>query len=164
MAFGIGANDVANAFASSVAAKSLSLRNAVIAAAIFEFAGALLLGAKVTGTIRGKILISSYYVDSPDILMFGNLCALMVASFGLLVATKYEYPISTTHTIIAALMGFSVAANGFKSVDWWPWGGKIFISWVTSPLLTGILSFMFFSTVKYFVLESADTFRRATNW
>jgi phosphate/sulfate permease len=123
-AFGIGANDVANAFATSVASKSISLRQAVVIAAIFEFAGALFLGASVTTTVRGKIFDTSYYEDQPEVVMLGTITyyisrtshvhlthltwyptssgfmtSLVTASIMLLGATSFGLPVSTTHTV-----------------------------------------------------------------
>jgi phosphate/sulfate permease len=97
-AFGIGANDVANAFATSVASKSISLRQAVVIAAIFEFCGALFLGASVTSTVRGKIFDTSYYEDQPEVVMLGFMTSLVTASIMLLAATSFGMPVSTTHT------------------------------------------------------------------
>lgn len=104
---------------------------AIYAAIIFEACGAIFLGARVTSTIRNKIVNIDDYEDQPAILMFGMLSALMVGSLWLLTATAYELPVSTTHTIIAAIIGFSLAAEGFDSVDWHA-TVKIFISWVAS--------------------------------
>jgi sodium-dependent phosphate transporter len=159
-AFGIGANDVANSFGSSVSAKSLTLVQAIIAASIFELSGAMLLGASVTSTIRGKIIKSSYYQDIPQVLMFGMLCSLLIGAIWLLAATAYQYPVSTTHTIIACICGFSLTAAGWESIDWIQ-VTLVIVSWVTSPLLTGLVAFIMFILVKKFVLNSERTFERA---
>lgn len=161
MAFGIGANDVANAFASSVSAGSLTLAQAVVVASIFEFLGAALLGKSVTDTVRNKIVDMEVYEDQPEILMFGNLCALLIGAIGLLLATWKEYPVSTTHTVIAALIGFSLAAEGFPSVEWNS-VTKIFISWVAAPTMSGVIAAILFTAVKKLVLEGENTFKRAT--
>ena len=162
-AFGIGANDVANSFGSSVASKALSLGQAIIAASIFEFLGAILLGQSVTGTIRGGILKSSYYEDAPELLMYGMLNSLIIGSAWLLTATYLEMPVSTTHTIVAAIIGFSLAVEGFESVNWKE-TGKIFICWVAAPSLAGAIAFIFFFCVKSFVFQPGftkdETFRR----
>ena len=132
MAFGIGANDVANAFGTSVAAKAVTMKQAIVVASIFEFGGSVLLGASVTKTVREGIINTEYYDDQPEILMLGMLCSLVCASVLLMVATAMEYPISTTHTIVGSIVGFSLCAHGFSSVDWGTCS-KIFISWVASP-------------------------------
>jgi len=160
MSFGIGANDVGNCFATTVAAKSLTLMQAVGVAAVFEFAGAALLGASVTKTIRSGILDMSAYEDDQEVLAFGMLVALVNASFWLILATAYGLPVSTTHTIIAAIVGFSLAARGFGSIMWGSCA-KIFISWVAAPAITGIIGYLFFYLVRTFVLKSDKPFDRS---
>jgi sodium-dependent phosphate transporter len=160
MAFGIGANDVANAFGSSVSAGSLSLGWAIILGTAMEFAGSMLIGASVTSTIRSKIIFSSFYQDEPQVLMFGMLCALMVGSVWLFIATSLQFPVSTTHDIIAAIIGFSLAAHGFASVDWHQ-TGLVFASWFAAPAFAGIISSLFFKTLLETVLKSNDIFERA---
>jgi len=160
MAFGIGANDVGNCFATTVAAKSLTLFQAVIVAGIFEFLGAALLGASVTKTIRSNILDMEVYQDKQEVLAFGMLVALVNAAFWLILATAYGLPVSTTHTVIAAIIGFSIAAEGFESIMWMACG-KIFISWIAAPAITGLVGFLLFFSVKKGVLESAKPFERA---
>lgn len=161
-AFGIGANDVANAFGSSVSARSLKLWQAIILGSIFEFTGAILLGASVTGTIRGKIIKPEFYEDDPQVFMFGALCALMVGMIWLLIATYKEFPVSTTHDIVAAYLGFSIAAKGFQSIDWYTCG-MIFVSWFAAPIFAGILASIFFKTLLEVVLKHENTFERALN-
>lgn len=161
-AFGIGGNDVANAFGSSVSARSLKLWQAIVLGSIMEFAGAILLGAKVTGTIRGKIIETEFYKDEPEIFMFGSLCALIVGMTWLLLATAWEFPVSTTHDIVAAYLGFTIAAHGFESVDW-HMTGKVFISWGAAPVFSGILSCIFFKLLLEFVLKVENTYERAVH-
>ncbi|KAL3796407.1 hypothetical protein HJC23_004204 [Cyclotella cryptica] len=158
-AFGIGANDVANAFATSVASKSISLRMAVVIAAIFEFCGALFLGASVTTTVRGKIFDTSYYEDQPEVVMLGFMTSLVTASFMLLGATSFGLPVSTTHTVVGAIIGFSCAAEGFGSINWSE-TKNIIISWFVSPLVTGVIGFIIFFIIKHLILLSADPFKR----
>lgn len=160
MAFGIGANDVANAFATSVSAKSLSLKQAVLIAAICEFLGAMLLGASVTSTIRKKMIDGDMYTDEPDVLMFGMLTALVSASFMMAVANFFALPISTTHTIIGSIVGFSIAAKGFESVIWGT-VGLIFVSWAAAPTITGIFGALVFWFIRRFVLRSANPYERS---
>ncbi|KAL7537196.1 hypothetical protein ACHAXR_007652 [Thalassiosira sp. AJA248-18] len=160
MAFGIGANDVANAFATSVSAKSITLKQAVIIAAICEFLGAMLLGASVTSTIRKKMIDGDMYADEPDVLMFGMLTALVSASFMMAVANYFALPISTTHTIIGSIVGFSIAAKGFESVIW-ETVALIFVSWAAAPLITGIFGAIFFWFIRRFVLRSNNPYQRS---
>jgi solute carrier family 20 (sodium-dependent phosphate transporter) len=159
-AFGIGANDVANAFASTVSSKSLTLKQAMIAAAIFEFSGAFFLGASVTSTIRSKIFSTKLYADEPEIIMLGMFTSLFTAMTMLLVATHFGLPVSTTHTIVGCIMGFSISAKGFDSIDW-KIGRQIFISWIASPGVSGALAFIFFSTIRFFILRSDNPYDRA---
>ena len=158
--FGIGANDVANSFASTISSKSLTLKQAVIVAGIFEFGGAIFLGASVTSTIRSKIFDINLYEDEPQIVMLGMATSLMTAAFMLLTATYFALPVSTTHTIVGCIMGFSIAAKGFDSIDWGV-VKKIFISWVASPLVSGAIAFFFFGSLRIFVLRHEDAFKRS---
>lgn len=116
--FLIGTNDVANAFASSVSSKSISLKQAVLIASVCEFSGAFFLGASVTGTIRNKIIDIDIYEDEPEILLFGMFTALLSAVLMLFIASHLGLPVSTTHDIVGCIMGFSIAAHGFDSVQW----------------------------------------------
>jgi solute carrier family 20 (sodium-dependent phosphate transporter) len=161
-AFGIGANDVANAMASTVASKSLTLKQAVIVAGVFEFCGALFLGASVTTTIRSKIFDYKLYKDEPEIIMLGMMTSLIVATFMLLSATQLGLPVSTTHTIVGSITGFSIAAKGFDSIDWEVFK-KIIISWAASPLVSGAIGFAFFASLRIFVLRSEHSFTRSIN-
>lgn len=158
--FLIGANDVANAFASSVSSKSITLKQAVIIASIFEFSGAFFLGASVTGTIRGKIVSTDLYTDEPEVLLFGMFTSLFSAIIILFAATHFGLPVSTTHDIVACIMGFTIAAKGFDSVNW-EVARKIFMSWVASPLLSGAVGAFLFANVKYLVMKSKNPFQRA---
>jgi len=162
MSFGIGANDVGNCFATTVAAKSLTLIQAVGVAAVFEFAGAALLGASVTKTIRSNILDMDMYQgeENQKVLAFGMLVSLVNASFWLILATAYGLPVSTTHTIIAAIVGFSLAAKGFESVMWEKCS-MIFISWIVAPAITAIIGYLFFFLIRTFVLKSKNPFNRS---
>jgi len=152
--FSIGANDVANAFATSVASKSITLKQAVIIASIFEFCGVLFLGASVASTVRGKIFNVEEYEDEPEIVMLGMFTSLVSASFMMMGATYLGLPVSTTHTVIGC-----IAAKGFDSVNW-DATKNIFISWVASPLLTGAIAFGIFLFTRYCILLSANPFHR----
>lgn len=159
-AFGIGANDVANSFASTVASKSLTLKQAIVVAGIFEFLGALLLGASVTQTIRGKIFDPDLYADEPQIMLLGLTTSIITATIMLLVATYFALPVSTTHTVVGCIMGFSISAKGFDSIDW-EIGKQIFLSWLISPLVAGTVGFVFFGTIRFFVMRTEHAFLRA---
>ena len=158
--FLIGANDVANAFASSVSAKSITLRQAVIIASFCEFGGAVLLGASVTSTVRSKIFDVDLFENEPEVLMFGMFSALFSANVWLFIATYFGMPVSTTHDVVGCIMGFSIAAKGFSSVNW-NVAVKIFISWFASPLVAGTVAAIFFGSVRRFVMKAENPFKRA---
>jgi len=118
MAWGIGANDVANAMATSVGSRAITVKQALIIAAIFEFAGAVLAGGEVTATIRKGIIDQSMIADSPELLIFGMLASLLAAGTWLLIASRQGWPVSTTHSIVGAMIGFAVIGIGLESVNW----------------------------------------------
>ena len=149
-----------SAFATSVSAKSVTLKQAVVIAGICEFLGAMLLGASVTSTIKGKMIDVSMYANEPGVLMYGMLTSLVAASFILAVANYLALPVSTTHTIVGSIVGFSLAAKGFQSINWME-VGKIFISWVAAPLITGTAAAVFFWTTRKFILLSESPYKRA---
>ena len=158
--FAIGANDVANSFGSSISAKSLTIPQAILIATIMEAAGSILLGANVTGTIRNSIMTPSYFKGQYGLIITGMLLALIIGSFWLLFFTYLQMPVSTTHTIVASICGFSYAAKGWKSINW---GSVrvIFIAWGASPSFTFCIGFVFFTIIKYFVLRGRDPFARS---
>ena len=160
MAWGIGANDVANAMGTSVGARALTLSQAILVACIFEFAGAYLAGGEVTSTIRKGIIDQSLLADTPELLVIGMLASLLAAGSWLLIASYNGWPVSTTHSIVGAIVGF--AAVGI-SVDAVSWDKVISIvsSWIVSPLMAGTISFLIFRTVQHLILNTDDPFRNA---
>ena len=118
MAWGIGANDVANAFGTSVGSGAISLKTALLIACIFEFAGAFLAGGEVTDTIRKGIIESDQFTNNSDVLVFGMMSALLSAGIWLFVASALGWPVSTTHSIIGAIIGFTVVGLSFDAVNW----------------------------------------------
>jgi sodium-dependent phosphate transporter len=170
VAWGIGANDVANSFATSVAARALSLRGAVLVASICEFGGALLLGSGVTDTIKSGIAKTESYIYSPELLMYGMLCALLSAGLWLALATFLELPVSTTHTIVGSIVGMSMVATGADSVVWYkaPKGGdnpfpggvvSIVLSWIVTPMMAAVVAALMFVFTKIVVLNARNPFR-----
>tara|TARA_R110001599_G_scaffold353459_1_gene592541 strand:+ start:247735 stop:249015 length:1281 start_codon:yes stop_codon:yes gene_type:complete len=160
MAWGIGANDVANAMGTSVGSRALTLTQAIFIAMIFEFLGAYLAGGEVTSTIRKGIIDAEVMEGNPELMVYGMLSALLAAGTWLLIASINGWPVSTTHSIVGAIVGF--AAVGI-SVDAIYWGkvGSIAASWVISPLIAGTISYALFMSVKYFVLDTENPFERA---
>jgi len=162
MAWGIGANDVANAMGTSVGSGALTLLSAIILAGVLEFAGSVLIGASVTQTISKGIVdtqlfdITGRYGDrGPTILALGMLCALVAAAAWLHIATHIGLPVSTTHSIVGAVMGIGLVSFGIRGVDWGTMGG-IVASWVISPVLGGILAFVSFWAIRRYILASPD--------
>uniref|UniRef100_A0A7S2W464 Phosphate transporter n=1 Tax=Mucochytrium quahogii TaxID=96639 RepID=A0A7S2W464_9STRA len=158
VSMGIGANDVANSFATSVGAKSLTLVQALIIAAFCEFGGAVLLGASVTSTVKGGIVKVTDFSERPDLLMFGMLCALISVAFWLSLATALELPVSTTHSTVGAILGFGLCVN-FAPIDWSE-VLKIIVSWFMSPALSGTCAALFYITVRKLVLTSENALER----
>ncbi len=153
MAWGIGANDVANAMATSVGSKAITIKQAILIAAVFEFAGAVLAGGQVTSTIRKGIIDVSDLGATPEILVMGMLAALLAAGTWLLIASNRGWPVSTTHSIVGSIVGFAIVGIGIDAVQW-GMVGTIVMSWVTSPLLAAILSFLIFRSVQKLILET----------
>jgi PiT family inorganic phosphate transporter len=163
MAWGIGANDVANAMATSIGSGALTIRKAIIVAAIFEFTGAVLAGGEVTSTIRSGIIEASYVVDEPELLVYGMLAALLSAAVWLLAASRQGWPVSTTHSIVGAIVGFAIVAFGVASVEWGQ-VGTIVISWVVSPLTAGLFAFLIFSSIQWLILKRPYPLDRAKRY
>jgi len=163
MAWGIGANDVANAMATSVGSKALTIRQAVLVAAIFEFAGAVLAGGEVTSTIRKGIVDASLLADTPELLIYGMLSALLAAGIWLFVASHKGWPVSTTHSIVGAIVGFAAVGIGIEAVKWGK-VGTIVMSWVASPLTAGLIAFLIFRSVQRLILEKEDPLPRARKY
>ena len=163
MAWGIGANDVANAMGTSVGTRALTLFQAILVACVFEFAGAYLAGGEVTSTIRKEIIDPTILSSSPDLLIFGMLSALLSAGSWLLIASYKGWPVSTTHSIVGAIVGFAAVGIGIDSVNW----GEvtiIFSSWLVSPLVAGTFSFLIFKSVQILILNTSDPFTKAKRY
>ncbi|MEE9445083.1 MAG: inorganic phosphate transporter [Cocleimonas sp.] len=163
MAWGIGANDVANAMATSVGSKAITIKQAIILAAIFEFAGAYLAGGSVTKTIRKGIVDLNAFEGNPDLLIWGMLASLLAAGTWLLIASMKGWPVSTTHSIVGAVIGF--AAVGV-SVDAVSWGkvGTIVMSWIVSPLLAGTIAYAVFSSIQRLVMNTQNPLENAKKY
>ncbi|MCX5674870.1 MAG: inorganic phosphate transporter [Planctomycetota bacterium] len=154
MAWNIGANDVANAFGTSVGSGAISIRQAVLFAAVFEFAGAFFVGAPVAETISGSIVAPETFSFRPEVLGIGMVAALLASSVWLNIATFFGQPVSTTHAIIGAVVGFACVACGPACVGWAQMG-TIAASWVVSPLAGGVLAYVIYRWgVKRYVLEN----------
>jgi len=163
MAWGIGANDVANAMATSVGSKALTIKQAIYVAAIFEFLGAILAGGEVTSTIRKGIVDAELLADRPEQLIYGMLAALLAAGTWLLIASRNGWPVSTTHSIIGATVGFAAVGVGFDAVQW-NTVGNIVMSWVASPLTAGLIAYLLYRSVQSLILFQEDPVARARRY
>ena len=163
MAWGIGANDVANAMGTSVGSKALTVKQAIIIAMIFEFAGAYLAGGEVTSTIRKGIIDSSYFLDSPELLVYGMTAALLSAGAWLIIASAYGWPVSTTHSIVGAIIGFSAVGVSVDSVEWSQVGG-IVGSWLITPLISGIIAYKIFMSSQKLIFNTDDPIKNAKKY
>jgi PiT family inorganic phosphate transporter len=163
MAWGVGANDVANAMGTSVGSGALSIRQAILIAATFEFVGAVLAGGAVTETIRNGMIDSQLLAETPELLVYGMLASLLAAGIWLLVASHFGWPVSTTHTIVGAIVGFAAVGIGFEAVKWAKIG-SIVASWVVSPALAGIIGFALFRSVQMLILENENPLKAARRW
>ncbi len=163
MAWGIGANDVANAMGTSVGSKALTLFQAILIAAIFESAGALLAGGQVTQTMRGGIIDLQPLIQSPYLLVYGMLASLLAAGTWLIVASVLGWPVSTTHSIVGALIGFGAFVLGPQSVYW----GKtltIATTWIFSPMISGLLAYFIFMSIQFLIINTHDPFGKAKRY
>ena len=163
MAWGIGANDVANAMATSVGSKALTIKQAILVAAVFEFLGAVLAGGEVTSTIRKGIVDADLLAGSPELLVYGMLAALLAASTWLFIASKNGWPVSTTHSIVGAIVGFAAVGIGVDAVQWGK-VGTIVMSWVVSPLTAGFIAYLIYRSVQRLILRQEDPLAKAKRY
>ncbi len=160
MAWNIGANDVANAMGTSVGSKSITIRQAVIIAAIFEFLGASLAGGSVTNTIRKGMFDPQLFAENPMQLAVGMLAALIAAAAWLQISSLRGHPVSTTHSIVGAVIGFAVISQGVGAVSW----GKILTivaSWFVSPVTGGLVAFLTFKGIRRLLWDVEHPIRAA---
>ncbi|MGO0305586.1 inorganic phosphate transporter [Endozoicomonas acroporae] len=165
MAWGVGANDVANAMGTSVGSGALTVKQAIFIAILLEFTGAYLAGGSVTETIRKGIIDPSIplLAENPNLLVYGMLASLLAAGTWLLVATHYGWPVSTTHSIVGAIVGFAAVGISADTVSW----GKVAAivgSWVVSPLMSGLFAFLIFVSVQKLILDTENPFRNAKRY
>ncbi len=163
MAWGIGANDVANAMATSVGSKALTIKQAIMVAAVFEFLGAVLAGGEVTSTIRKGIVNTDSLAGTPELLVYGMLASLLAAGTWLAIASRSGWPVSTTHSIVGAIVGFAAVGIGVDAVQWGE-VGRIVMSWVISPLTAGFIAFLIYQSVLRLILHHEDPLARAKRY
>ena len=163
MTWGIGANDVANAMGTSVGSGALTVKQAIVVAGIMEFAGAYLAGGGVASTISKGIIDGKAFEPVPELLMLGMLAALLAAGIWLMVATMRGWPVSTTHSIIGAVVGVGVAAVGMEAVQWDKMG-EIVASWFVSPVLGGFFALLLTLSIRKLILNTEDPISQARKW
>lgn len=163
MAWGIGANDVSNAMGTSVGSRALTMKQAILIAMVFEFAGAYLAGGEVTETIRSGIVELDVMTQHPDLFVYGMLSSLLAAGSWLLIASVLGWPVSTTHSIVGAIIGFAAVGISADAVQWGAvWG--IVGSWVITPAIAGVMSFWIFRSVQHLILDTEDPFTNAKRY
>ncbi|MFQ6370712.1 inorganic phosphate transporter [Shewanella sp. YIC-542] len=163
MAWGIGANDVANAMGTSVGANAITIKQAIIIAMIFEFSGAYLAGGEVTSTIRNGIIDPAYFVDVPELLVYGMIASLLAAGIWLVAASALGWPVSTTHSIVGAIIGFAAVGVGPESVAWSKVTG-IVGSWIITPAISGFIAFCIFQSVQKLIFNTDDPLANAKRY
>jgi len=157
VAWSIGANDVANSMGTSVGSKAITIRQAILIAGIFEFAGAVLIGIHVTKTIQHGILDPTLFSADPNIYIYGMLAALLAAAIWISISTYFALPISTSQSIVGALLGFGLVEAGVSAVSW----DKLIQigeSWILSPLAGAVLAFFIFYIIKKVIFDTSKPF------
>ena len=163
MAWNIGANDVANSMGTSVGSRALTIRQAIVAASIANFLGAVLLGGHVTDTVRKKMIDPTVFTDDPHSLMLGMLAALLASGLWVQGASYFKLPVSTTHAIVGGVVGFALVAAGSGAVAWVKVGG-IALSWVTCPLISGVGAYLLSSLIRTRIINSRDPISATRRW
>jgi len=163
MTWGIGANDLANAMGTSVGAGAVSVKQAICIAVIFEFLGAILAGGHVTKTIRKGIIDPSSIINNPEILVYGMLASLLAAAVWLMVASTKGWPVSTTHSIIGALIGFAIVGIGPDAVKWGK-VGSVVMSWIISPVIGGTISFLLVLSTRKLIFNTDEPLKNAKKY
>ncbi len=159
MAWNIGANDVANSMASAVGAKAITIRQAVFIAGILNIVGAVFIGSHVTNTIR-KGIVSTEVMSDPHTALIGALAALLAAALWVSFATWKSLPVSTTHSIVGAMIGFGIMAGGFSVINWGKLGAVV-MSWIISPVFSMLLAFVMFKVIIRLIFSQKDVFAAA---
>lgn len=161
MAWAVGANDVANAMGTSVGSKVITIRQAVLIAAIFEGMGAFLSSGTVTGTIQHDIIDIAFYDDNMLVLAKGMVASLFASATWLILATQRGWPVSTTHSIIGAVVGFGLVTQGVSAIHWEKIG-SIVLSWLLTPVVSGFIAWFCFKLIQWFVLRHHNALERCS--
>lgn len=163
MAFGIGANDVSNAMGTSVGSGTITVKQAILIAMVFEVAGAYLAGGEVADTVKSGIIDPTQFSDHPDVLILGMMSSLCAAGLWLIIATKMGWPVSATHTIIGAVIGFALLTIGADAIQWGALGG-IVGSWFVTPILSGVVAYLIFINSQKLIFNRSNPFKQAKKY
>ncbi|MGB7711220.1 MAG: inorganic phosphate transporter [Microcoleus sp.] len=163
VAANLGANDVANSMGTSVGSKALTLRQAIIVAGILEFSGAVLFGQGVSETLATGVVNAQVFAAQPQVFLIGMVSVLIACGIWLQIATSRGLPVSSSHAVVGAIAGFSCVAAGINAVDWRTIG-TISLTWVATPVASGALAALFYSVVKYSILDRPDPLDRMREW
>ena len=161
--WGMGANNVANAMGTSVGSGAITLRRALLLAAVMEFAGAYLAGGEVAATVSKGIIEGRLFEPVPHLLLFGMIGALLAAGIWLAIASMRGWPVSATHAIIGAICGAGVAARGIDAVNWETMA-EIVVSWLVSPVLGGIVALLLTLSIRKLIFNTGNPIRQARRW
>ena len=158
----LGANDVANSFATSISSRCLTMKQAVLIASVTEFAGSVAVGSRVSDTIRAKVIDPSLYNEAPAVLLLAMMCTAVGSGIFLTIATRYGLPVSTTHSTIGGLVGAAVASVGVRKVNWGVDAvSQVFLAWIVAPGISGVLGAILFLITKFAVLSRTQAVRNA---
>ncbi|MBE9145677.1 inorganic phosphate transporter [Planktothrix mougeotii] len=163
VACNLGANDVANSMGTSVGSKALTLKQAIIVAGILEFTGAVVFGERVSKTLATGVVNPEVFISMPQEFVIGMVSVLISAGFWLQIATRYGLPVSSSHAVVGAIAGFSSIAAGLKAVDW-PIIGLISLTWLLTPLMSGIIAALFYTLIKRWILDQPDPHNQIREW
>jgi len=163
VAANLGANDVANSMGTSVGSKALTLRQAIIVAGILEFAGAVLFGKGVSETLATGVVNAEAFAAQPQVFLIGMVSVLAACGIWLQIATRRGLPVSSSHAVVGAIAGFSWVAAGIGAVDW-PTIGTISLTWLATPVASGAVAALFYSLVKYSILDRPDPLDQMREW
>ncbi len=163
LAWNLGANDVANSMGTSVGSKAVSLRQALIIAAVLEFSGALLLGQRVSQTLAISIMDPAQLAATPQVLLLGMVAVLLACGLWMNLATLWGLPVSSSHAIVGAIAGFAWCALGPRAIHW-SFVGLISVTWVITPLVSGAIAALYYHHVKHWILDAIEARQRLLEW
>lgn len=163
LAWNLGANDVANSMGTSVGSKAITLRQALLVAGVLEFTGAVLFGQGVSETLATKIVSPEFFVETPQVLLLGMVVVLITCGAWLQFATALGLPVSSSHAVVGAIAGFGYVAVGNRAIDWQAIG-VISLTWVITPVVSGVIAALFYSQIKQWILEQPNPLQQLREW